>query len=162
MASGRELRTLVGQSGAAWSVAFSPDGQLLASGAMTGAVTLWDVASGRELRTLSGHSSDVFSVAFSPDGHMLASGSGDGTVRLWDPSSGSEKVSLVAFDDGSYLAITPEGFFDSSSAQAEEISQRPRRRSRLRHRVLSREVLSARFGQAQPGWRVAHRLRQHR
>ena len=120
VASGRELRTLVGQSGAAWSVAFSPDGHLLASGAITGAVTLWDVASGRELRTLSGHSSYVFSVAFSPDGHMLASGGGDGTVRLWNPSSGSEKVSLVAFNDGSYLAITPEGFFDSSSAQAEE------------------------------------------
>ncbi len=44
----------------------------------------------------------------------------DGTVRFRDVSSGKERVALAAFNDGSYLAITPEGFFDSSSAQAEE------------------------------------------
>ena len=67
------------------SVAFSPDGQTLASGAGDDPVCLWDVVTGEQKRTLTGtkHRHWVKSVAFSPDGHTLASGSMDGTVLLW-------------------------------------------------------------------------------
>jgi hypothetical protein len=50
----------------------------------------------------------------------LASGSSDGTLRLWDASSGRQRVLLVAFNDGSSLIMTPEGYYDASSAAAEE------------------------------------------
>ena len=70
------------------SVAFSPDGTILASGSTSesgeAAVCLWDVETGTEIHTLTGHRSSVESVAFSPDGTILASGSGDSTVLLWD------------------------------------------------------------------------------
>jgi WD40 repeat protein len=103
------------------SVAFSPDGSLLASGSgyygdYYGTIKLWRVADGSLVRTITGHTGEVRSVAFSPDGSLLASGSGyrDRTVKLWRVADGAllrtleghtGEVRSVAFSpDGSLLA----------------------------------------------------------
>lgn len=57
-------------------------GALLASGALDGAINLWQVSNGKLLKTLKGHTDNVLGVAFMKDGR-LASTSSDGTTRLW-------------------------------------------------------------------------------
>jgi WD40 repeat protein len=86
VASGQLLRTLSGHSSAVTSVAFSPDGQTLASGSWDHSIKLWDVASGHMIRTQKGDNFEVASVAFSPDGRTLASGGTD-NIKLWDVSN---------------------------------------------------------------------------
>jgi WD40 repeat protein len=78
----------VGHTWGVTSVAFSPDGSMIASGSGDKTIKLWRVSDGFLLRTLEGHTDSVSSVAFSPDGSMIASGSRDKTIKLWRVSDG--------------------------------------------------------------------------
>ena len=91
------------------SVAFSPDGQRLASASYQ-MVEVWDVLTGQEIRTLKGHTGAVSSVAFSPDGHRLASASADGTVKVWDANTGQEPLTLKGHTGRvESVAFSPDG-----------------------------------------------------
>ena len=79
--------TLNEGTGLARALAFSPNGELLASGGGSN-VYLHDPGTGMLERTLRGHTAVVTVVAFSPDGSMLASASGDRTIKLWNPQTG--------------------------------------------------------------------------
>jgi WD40 repeat protein/transcriptional regulator with XRE-family HTH domain len=96
------------------SLAFSPDGQLLAAGTTKGEVRLWQAVTGQPHLICEGHTNWVQSVAFSPNGRMLASGGTDQAMRLWDVSTGrclkvlsgqTNRIRSVAFSpDGRLLA----------------------------------------------------------
>lgn len=66
------------------SLAFSPRGDIVASGTVERMVKLWDIRSGECIAALEGHTYPVLSLSFSPDGSRLVSGSGDTSLIIWD------------------------------------------------------------------------------
>ena len=110
--TGAPIRTLTGNAGSVRSVAFSPDGNTLASGGVWQGQTvrLWEVATGAPIRTLTGNAGSVRSVAFSPDGNTLASGSDDGTVRLWEVNTAAPIRTLTGHTSEVFsVAFSPDG-----------------------------------------------------
>jgi len=87
------------------SVAFSPNGELLAIGDTKNKISIRQVADGQQLLIFQGHTSWVQSVAFSPDGQILASGSEDQTVKLWNILTDQYINTLQGHTD-SVLAVT--------------------------------------------------------
>jgi WD40 repeat protein len=114
----RVLHRLDGHYGPVLSIGFFTNGRLLVSGGDDQLARIWDVTAGRELKRLLGHSGSVTSVLPAPNGKVVLTGSKDGTLRLWDVASGRQLISMMSFSDGSWVTITPEGFFDSSSMKA--------------------------------------------
>jgi WD40 repeat protein/serine/threonine protein kinase len=129
--TGQPTLRLKGHTAPVWSLAFSPDGKCLASGAgghrfAGGAsgnngttdraeVKVWDTQTGHELFTLPVSLGFVRSVAFSPDGKRLAGASANppnldpksSTLKVWDAQTGQE---LLSFPGGGWsVAFSPDG-----------------------------------------------------
>ncbi len=117
--------TLTGHSDEVSSVAFSPDGNTLATASADDTVILWDlthpIQPQRHGQSLTNHTDSVISVAFSPDGDTLATGSNDDTALLWDitnpaqprqlgpPLRHTDSVRSVTFSrDGNTLATASD------------------------------------------------------
>ena len=101
---GRLRRTLDLGGDPVLDVAFSPNGDLIASALSSGIIALHDVKSGDRVGILTGHTSGVRAVVFSPDGTLLASGAwwlrheapDHTSIRLWDIASSAEVVIVLS------------------------------------------------------------------
>src|SRR5713226_5703762 len=115
-------RTLKGHSSWVTAVAFSADGQRLASGSWDQTVKFWDVPSGEKLGSLASKVKEVQTLAFSRDGRWLATGVDDKTVRLWDVKTGRAVRDLVAPRRSViYIAFSPDGRWLASGADDKTI-----------------------------------------
>lgn len=108
--TGKVDRRLQGHTGKISSVAVSPDGWFVVSGAGDNTLRLWDAETGNVVRRFVGHTDMVTAVVFSPDGSRLLSGSRDRTVRLWDARTGDELRQLKGHPGRVWdVAFSPDG-----------------------------------------------------
>jgi WD40 repeat protein len=116
--TGKQLQEFKGHTFDASSVAFSPDGTLIASGGADRICLVWDTATGREIARTDVQGGRIESVCFSPDAKLIVTGADDGMITLWSTqlkkidALGGEKreVSCLAFSvDGKMLASGHRG-----------------------------------------------------
>ncbi len=81
----------IGKTGGLGGLAFSPNGEMLASAGFDGNIRLWNLGDDRQVAAMhTGGNSGMYDVAFSPDGKDVASAGGDGEIRFWDVAHHSE------------------------------------------------------------------------
>ena len=132
ISSGTELKRLQAHtgSGGTFYVAFSRDGKYFLSGGADGLLKLWDTFSTKEVKTfraLSGNTPGMITntvgyAALSSDGKSIISASTDAAIRIWNTSTGEERAMMVGFEDGEWLAITSEGYYNSSEKGAQYLN----------------------------------------
>jgi eukaryotic-like serine/threonine-protein kinase len=114
--TGAEIASFTGHSHGVHDLAFSPDGQTIASvggtyrGPNSAEVKLWDAMTGHESASLDGHTSLVTAVAYFPGGRRLATASDDRTIKLWDTVTHEDVFTLRGHTSGVVsLAISHDG-----------------------------------------------------
>lgn len=116
-ATGSTILSYQGHSDYVDAVAWSPNGQYIASGGWDGIVQVWDAQTGASIITYRGQSDVVSAVAWSPDGQYIASASWDGTVRVWNAFTGQLRTLYTNHTDiVSALSWSPNGQYIASAS----------------------------------------------
>lgn len=104
------VQTLHGHKMAVFGVAFSPDGQTVATASLDDTCCLWAVRTGQRLAELGGHQGGTYCVAYSPDGKTLAVGCNEGELKLWNHASRRDMMTLAAEPHTVFAAsFSPDG-----------------------------------------------------
>jgi WD40 repeat protein len=115
--SRRIVQTLEHAKGVVISLAFSSDGQLLATASTDGIIRLWQVADGKLASELPKQEKPILSVAFSPDNALLATAGADRVVRLWRVADGKSAQTLKGHESiVGIVAFSPDGALLASGA----------------------------------------------
>jgi WD40 repeat protein len=101
--------TLLGHSGAVYSVEYNGEGKRLVTASADGTARIWDAGTGEALMVLRGHEGAVRDAAFSPDGQFVGTVGADGTVRIWDAETGKQLHSMKHQAAVNSIAFSPDG-----------------------------------------------------
>jgi WD40 repeat protein len=118
--SQRQALSLYGFRDKVESLAYSPDGSILAAGggAQDSQIILFDTTTGVEVKALAGHESAVKGVCFSPDGNLIASSSEDRRMTVWDwKKNRSVKVYQAHDRIVEAVAWSPNGEFIATASE---------------------------------------------
>jgi WD40 repeat protein/DNA-binding SARP family transcriptional activator len=119
--TGEELLAFTNHTGGLMSLAYSPDGRLIATTSYRtdGTVRVWDAYTGEERFVLRGHLGDIWGVAISPDSQRLVSGGDFGLVKVWSTATGEELYSLPRLKGAIFdIVFTPDGQFFITTEEA--------------------------------------------
>ena len=126
--TGEHKRTITAHSDKVTSIAFSPDGETLASGSMDQTIRFWDIHTGEQKLGLVSQKGVITSIAFSSDGKIIAAGNGrtkdeynkypDTTIQLWNAKTGKE-ITTFAGHSTQVLSMTfsPDGKIIASGSK---------------------------------------------
>ena len=157
--TGQDVLTFQKQAGVILSLAYSPDGQRIASSSINEdhSFVVWDAQTGDVIQIVHGHASHIHRLRYSPDGRLIVSASTDGSVKIWDAATFAEVRTIdahpapvvdVAFaPDGARFATAGE---DGTVRVWETADRRRRPDAAGPHRLGPRRGLQSR--------RPAHRL----
>ncbi len=119
-ASNRVLWSEKKHTGTVIVLAIHPFGGVVASGAWTGSLKIWDLETGTDLLTIEAHPNRVYGLAFSPSGNLLASGSKDSQICLWQMPAGNVLArftghlgwvrALEFIDENRLISLGTDGF----------------------------------------------------
>jgi WD40 repeat protein len=107
-----------------YTVAFSPDGKVVACGAENGMIWLWNVATGQPVgKPFVSNEGEVNSLAFSPNGHILATGDSHQVIQLWDVATQKPigKVLRANAGEVNSVAFSPDGRLLASGSDNQAI-----------------------------------------
>jgi WD40 repeat protein len=122
---GRLLRDFHGHINSVTSLAFSPDGRLLASTGHDARTRVWDTATGEQKHQLRGTDSPFRSVAFAPDGKTLVVAGTLGELALWRADSGQKLRDLGTPEDEGHRRVEDAAFFpDGRTLLSHEFTRR--------------------------------------
>lgn len=108
-AAWHEVARFTGHTEPIQALAFSPDGQTLASGGGDHAIWLWNAATGEVRKKLAGHKQPILSLDYAPDGKTIVSTAGDDSIRFWDSATGNIVRTMDAPHDALWAKYSPDG-----------------------------------------------------
>jgi len=109
-----QLQTFSDNEVSSYAISICPEDKVIAFGS-NNRIILQNIGN-EQSRLISGHERNINAVRFTPNGKALVSTSLDGSIRVWDRENGREIVRLINFYDGEWVSITPDGYYNASTA----------------------------------------------